>query len=388
MPKKGSASRCTNCVVYRKTLTVMSKRLETARSVDPASKCRLSYHTRDELLLRLTNTQDERRCLKRKVWTLEAQIHQLIERDSVPVSPEMDSFISKTLLEVTPDEAIFKRGSPQHFLWSQQLEQAKKKDKRGMRWHPLMIRWSLAIRHTSPAAYRQLTESGFLALPSERTLKAFLNFTDPISGFNPDILLNLVREAKLGKCKDHEKNVSLVYDEMRISSRLVYSKGTGVLRGFVDGGSINDEIEVFHRKLEEDAETRPLATYVNVFMVRGLVGKLCYPFGYFAGLGFTSAQLFPIVWKATEILESLGFIVRSFVSDGASPNRKFYRIHKEDHQLTYKTKNLHHPDREVFFISDVPHLIKTTRNNLENSHGHNNTRNLMVRLSEESNLSQ
>ena len=35
-------------------------------------------------------------------------------------------------------------------------------------------------------------------------------------------------------------------------------------------------------------------------------------------------------------------------------------------------------DRKIYFISDVPHLIKTTRNNLENSHGNTNTRNLHV----------
>ena len=32
----------------------------------------------------------------------------------------------------------------------------------------------------------------------------------------------------------------------------------------------------------------------------------------------------------------------------------------------------------MFFISDPPHLIKTLQNNLEISHGHHNTRQLIV----------
>ena len=34
--------------------------------------------------------------------------------------------------------------------------------------------------------------------------------------------------------------------------------------------------------------------------------------------------------------------------------------------------------RKIFFMSDYPHLLKTTRNNLENSHGNLNSRNLHV----------
>ena len=32
-------------------------------------------------------------------------------------------------------------------FWEQQVEAASKKDSRSMRWHPLMIRWCLHLRH-------------------------------------------------------------------------------------------------------------------------------------------------------------------------------------------------------------------------------------------------
>ena len=38
------------------------------------------------------------------------------------------------------------------------------------------------------------------------------------------------------------------------------------------------------------------------------------------------------------------------------------------------------PFTKIYFICDVPHLMKTTRNNIENSPANLNTRNLMVSL--------
>ena len=39
-----------------------------------------------------------------------------------------------------------------------------------------------------------------------------------------------------------------------------------------------------------------------------------------------------------------------------------------DERIVHKTKNLYAAeDRDLFFISDAPHLLKTIRNNLEHS---------------------
>ena len=115
-------------------------------------------------------------------------------------------------------------------------------------------------------------------------------------------------------------------------------------------------------------------------MVRSLCTNLCYPMGYHATMGFTSDQLFPVVREATSILESLGFKVRAWVCDGAAPNRKFFKINAINNydNIGYYTINKYDPTRKIYFISDVPHLLKTTRNNIENSHGNKNTRNLHV----------
>ena len=49
--------------------------------------------------------------------------------------------------------------------------------------------------------------------------------------------------------------------------------------------------------------------------------------------------------------------------DGALVNRRLIKLHDLGAQLTFKVKNIHAADgRGIFFFSDPPHLIKTTRN--------------------------
>ena len=105
------------------------------------------------------------------------------------------------------------------------------------------------------------------------------------------------------------------------------------------------------------------------------------PFMWYPCCGFLSEHLWEAVWKATRVLEDLGLQVHAWVCDGASPNRKLFRIHKnvggQYKDNTYYTVNRYDRTRKIFFICDPPHLLKTTRNNLENSHGHNNTKSLV-----------
>ena len=60
------------------------------------------------------------------------------------------------------------------------------------------------------------------------------------------------------------------------------------------------------------------------------------------------------------------------VAGGASPNRRFFRLHKMEEYMksgvTYKVPNLCRlPGDSIYFIPDVPHLIKTICNAWYNS---------------------
>ena len=225
----------------------------------------------------------------------------------------MREFLSST-------ECTFEPDTPQWFLWQQQKEQAKKKDSRGMRWHPLIIRWCLSIYHTSAAAYRQLTSKKlqFIKLSHINTLKKFSQFTTPSTGFNPGIIEPLIIDSNLEVLQPYQKNVNICFDEMKIKADLVYRKSTGQLVGYTKLGNINDEPRLFESKVKSEEYRQDFATHVIVCMVPGIFTNLVYPFGFFASLGFTTAQLFPCTMEAISIIESIGLKVRVLTSDGAT----------------------------------------------------------------------
>ena len=65
-------------------------------------------------------------------------------------------------------------------------------------------------------------------------------------------------------------------------------------------------------------------------MVRGIMFKLEFPLAHFGTRDAAGDILFPIVWEAIRRLEARELKVLCITADGASPNRKLFRMH-EDH---------------------------------------------------------
>ena len=53
--------------------------------------------------------------------------------------------------------------------------------------------------------------------------------------------------------------------------------------------------------------SKKLARYVNMSMIQGIFRNLECTVGYHASAGLIGDQLFPVVWEATRVLESIGF---------------------------------------------------------------------------------
>ena len=183
------------------------------------------------------------------------------------------------------------------------------------------------------------------------------------------------------KYKGYQKYICLAFDEMKIQENLVFDKYTGDLVGFVDLGDPELNFTCF-----EDVDK--IASHVLAFYVRGIATDLKFVLSYFATSNLKAHQIMTIFWEAVGILElSCNLAVISAVADGASPNRKFFEMHKDinvldttqsDHVETeqpdsedddieketvvHKTVNLYAPHRFIWFFSDAPHLMKTIRN--------------------------
>ncbi len=156
----------------------------------------------------------------------------------------------------------------------------------------------------------------------------------------------------------------------------MYNKHTGKIVGFTSLGDLNDDL----LKLEQDGEQPQVANQLLTFLVRGILFNLNFPCAHFASCGATGDILFPLVWEAICRLETSDIKVLCITADGASTNRKFFRMHRDlkDPTSMYKTHNLFALNgRSIYFVADPPHLIKTIRNCWSHS-GVNGTRLMQV----------
>ena len=83
-----------------------------------------------------------------------------------------------------------------------------------------------------------------------------MSFTTPQVGVNPEVLNFISTVWKLDELDDYKRNVTLVFDEIKLKSDLAYSKTTGKLIGYTDLGPISNELEQFesHVKAAQDSE--------------------------------------------------------------------------------------------------------------------------------------
>ena len=203
----------------------------------------------------------------------------------------------------------------QSIFWNQQKVALTKKgkSKNGMRWHPLMIRWCLYLRHQSGKAYDTIRDSGVITLPSQRTLRDYSNAVKAGAGFSLEVDHQLLLAAKLRTSPSYHGLIIILIDEMHIRQDLVYNKHSGRLIGFVDMGDINNHFIHFEESLlETDAENTsppPLAKSMVAFMVKGLFTSLKFVYAQFPCASLVGEQLFPVFWETVFRLEIIGFKV-------------------------------------------------------------------------------
>ena len=111
-----------------------------------------------------------------KVQKLEEKMKKGIEQNGVILTePEADN-VNDLIKDASDTVLNFLKDSVQYILWEEQKKYNAPKDKHQMRWHPLMIRFAQSLKYASTAAFQMVTKLGFLALPSERTLRDYTHW--------------------------------------------------------------------------------------------------------------------------------------------------------------------------------------------------------------------
>lgn len=137
-----------------------------------------------------------------------------------------------------------------------QLKAASAKDSQQIRWHPLIIKWCrLNLKLISSAAYHSVRTSGFLQLPSERTLRDYTHYFKSQPGFQPGLNQQLQKEAAIESFQESRRYVAILIDEMKIKQDLVYDKHTGQIIGFTSLGNINDMLSEMEQSCEKKIST-------------------------------------------------------------------------------------------------------------------------------------
>ena len=346
-------SSCSSCTKQEKSFSKQKEKSKGQPPIPLKDKAPLSRSSKE----RLVATVQKQRIVSKELENRLSQLEKEISKNSISVDETLEKDILTILAdagnEVTPHMRVF---------WEQQRKLLAS-PKFGRRYHPHIIRFCLSIHAKSPAAYREIRDSGVLVLRSEKTLRDYRNFFKPKAGFHPENIERL--KSQISQYFGIQRYVVIAFDEMKIQSKLVFDKHSNELIGFVDLGEEELNISSFG--------STELATHALVFFARGAATDLKYAIAYFLTKDVTSYQIMPLFWKAVPVLELVcNLWVCAAVSDGASPNRLFFELHADlmdpgSGDLVHYTTNLFAPSRKIYFFSDAPHLLKTARNCLFNS---------------------
>ncbi len=111
-----------------------------------------------------------------------------------------------------------------------------------------------------------------------------------------------------------------------------------------------------------------LADHVLLFAFRPFLGGWIEPFAWFGTKGAKGDVLVELITKAISCLFQSGAIVSACMSDGCSTNKSAMKQFGITGKVGETTSIAHPMDDTlvVYFLVDVPHLLKCTRNHLYN----------------------
>ena len=130
--------------------------------------------------------------------------------------------------------------------------------------------------------------------------------------------------------------------------------------GFVNLGEMNNHLMRFEGEvLGEEGDLKQLANSMVVFMVRALCYNFNFPYVQFACNTLSGDILMEPLWDTVVRLERMGLAVLTLTCDGASTNRRLWKLHSSDtcDEMQHKVPNAFAPGRFLYFC-DPPHLLK------------------------------
>ena len=331
-----SSTKCCKCMDYESTLRALHSRWVKNKKCslsEPSKFTNNRYLKTPEKMTKLKVLQEKASLGDKEIKKLWKTIQHSTEQNGVEVDENLHTdLVSIMKNNYSSVETQFPVGTFRHLFWTEQMKCAMVKNARQMRWHPTMIKWCLNLKLLSSAAYHSLRSSGFVKLPSERTLRDYTHFFKSKPGFQVEVEQMLMKEIRVDTMSDYEKFVVLIFDEMKIKESIVYDKHSSNVIGFVELNDVYDQL--FQLEHNDGDKSRPIATHILAIMVRGIFSDIKFPFAHFPTKDIAGDHLFSVMWEAIERIERLGLKVVALTADGSSSNRKNFRMHSDSKLCT------------------------------------------------------
>lgn len=216
------------------------------------------------------------------------------------------------------------------------------KSPKGARYSSEFKQFALSLFLLGPKAYKKLSK--FIRLPSPSTLRKVTEHWKMSPGFN--VFVFKILELRVPLMSEKSKDCILCIDEMSIKANLFYNVSRDVVVGFENLGN---------------KRSTNIATSVLVTMVRGISHNWKQPISYFLTKNAVNVEdLEDIIVKTIRKLKGIGLNVLAVTSD-QGPN--FYKLVKTCFELTFEKPYFFVDESIIFYLFDVPHLLKSTRNN-------------------------
>ena len=175
-----NSNQCSNCL----NIDGKSKK-KSAADVNPPlpkkDKAPLAAYSKERLIATIQRKRLVCKDLKDQVAKM--------SKDIMSNSVEIDKNLESDVLDILKTSDL--KSSPHMELLWQQQNKLLASPKFGRRYHHHLIRFCLSLHSKSPSAYRELTTSGVLVLPSERVLRDYRHYFKPKPRYNEDNITRL-----------------------------------------------------------------------------------------------------------------------------------------------------------------------------------------------------
>lgn len=203
---------------------------------------------------------------------------------------------------------------------------------------------SLSLYYKSPSTYKFMRRNKII-IPGESTVRRWLNSISYSTGFSPTYMEQI--QLKVSTMHFQERKCTILLDEVSIMKAIEYNKTMDIIEGYEDLGNLG--------------RTDKIGSHALVIMIRGLYVNWKLPFSYFfTGNGIKGDNLVIILNECVKKLLDFGLLPSAVVCDQGSQNRRMFSLLGGTISNPSVTIN----GQKLILIYDMPHLIKSLRNNL------------------------